>query len=220
MKISTIILDFDGTLADTQTLIVHTMQQTLSALNLPQQPAHRCAAMIGRPLRQTFTELIPMSPEMGDRCEQTYRQLFFRNNKPGAVPLFPHVAQTLSLLHQQGIALTIASSRSSESLNDFVTRMHLTPYISLIVAADNVNHAKPHPEPVQLILTTLGCNAAETLVVGDTTFDILMGRAAQCPTCAVTYGNHTRQQLLSAQPTYIIDDFSELLPLAGLSQSK
>ncbi|MBO4826412.1 MAG: HAD-IA family hydrolase [Prevotella sp.] len=219
MIFSTIILDFDGTMADTQTLIVQTMQHTLDRLGLPQQPAERCAAMIGRPLRETFTELMPMSLEMGKRCEQTYREIFFQNNKPGAVPLFPHVRETLTQLHQQGITLTIASSRSRETLCGFVNDMQLAPLISLIVGADDISHAKPHPEPVLKILSQLGLKAKDALVVGDTTFDILMGRAANCPTCAVTYGNHTRQQLLTANPDYLIDDFAQLLPLAGINDS-
>ena len=70
-----IILDFDGTLGDTQQLIVTTMQQTLQHLHLEMKSAQECAAMIGLPLKQTFTQLIPMSDETGDLCEQTYRKL-------------------------------------------------------------------------------------------------------------------------------------------------
>lgn len=213
MNINTIILDFDGTMGDTQSLIVRTMQQTIQALGLPPQSPENCAAMIGRPLRETFTELIPMTEEMGDRCEQTYRQLFFQNNTPDAVPLFPHVRETLARLHQQGITLTIASSRSRETLDEFLQRMQLNQFVSLIVGADDVAQAKPHPEPVLKTLSHCGCKAENALVVGDTTFDILMGNAAHCPTCAVTYGNHSREQLLTAHPTFIIDDFAELIDI-------
>ena len=75
-----IILDFDGTLADTRGLIVKTMQQTLDVLELEPCTDDQCAAMIGLPLKQAFTDLLPMTDEMGDRCVETYRHLFNENN--------------------------------------------------------------------------------------------------------------------------------------------
>ena len=71
-----IIFDFDGTLADTRQLIVKTMQQTIHALELAPRTDDQCASMIGLPLKQAFTDLIPMSDEMGDRCVDTYRRIF------------------------------------------------------------------------------------------------------------------------------------------------
>ena len=71
-----VILDFDGTIADTQALITTTMMQTIEALGLESRTREECARMIGLPLKETFTRLIPMSDEMGDMCEATYRRLF------------------------------------------------------------------------------------------------------------------------------------------------
>ena len=59
--------------------------------------------MIGLPLKQTFTHLMPMSDETGDLCEQTYRKLFEQNNVPGVVKMFPHVEETLRHLHHNHI---------------------------------------------------------------------------------------------------------------------
>ena len=80
----------------------------------------------------------------------------------------------------------------------------------MIVSANDVQHAKPNPEPVLKILSTLDIKPTEAIVVGDTTFDILMGRDAGCRTCGVTYGNQSADALRSAGATYIIDDFAEL----------
>ena len=63
-----IILDFDGTLADTQGLIVKTMQQTLDVLGLEPRTDDQCAAMIGLPLKQAFTDLLPITDEIGEQC--------------------------------------------------------------------------------------------------------------------------------------------------------
>ena len=208
-------LDFDGTLADTRGLIVKTMQQTLEALGLESRTDDQCAAMIGLPLKQAFTDLIPMTDEMGERCVETYRRIFNENNALYVIPTFPHVIETLHQLHEQGYTLTIASSRSNRSLMEFVNDMHLNEIIPYVLGAEDVTRAKPHPEPVLKTLEDYGCKAEDALVVGDTWYDIEMGRRAGVRTCGVTYGNGTREELVDAGADFLIDDFGELLKLAG-----
>ena len=208
-----IILDFDGTLADTRELIVKTMQQTIGALDLEARTDEECAAMIGLPLKQAFMNLIPMSDEAGNRCAETYRRLFNENNAVYKVPAFPHVLDTLHTLSEQGYTLTIASSRSNRSLMEFVHDMGLDAIIPYVLGADNVTHAKPHPEPVLMILRKYGCKPEEAIVVGDSKYDIEMGRNAGVKTCGVTYGNGTRQELEDAGANYLIDDFKALMDI-------
>lgn len=206
-----IIFDFDGTLGDTRQNIVLTMQQTMAELRLPVADESACAATIGLPLEDCFRQLYP---DLGDEaiadCAAVYRRIFEINKKQLSPALFPHVKETLQRLHRQGYVLTIASSRSSASLNDFLHDMDIADYISYVVGADNVAHAKPHPEPVLKTFSALGASAAETLVVGDMPVDILMGRQAGARTCAVTYGNATRRQLEEAGADFIIDDMADL----------
>ena len=208
-----IILDFDGTLADTRGLIVKTMQQTLEALGLESRTDDQCAAMIGLPLKQAFTDLLPMTDEMGERCVETYRRIFNENNALYVIPTFPHVIETLHQLHEQGYTLTIASSRSNRSLMEFVNDMHLNELIPYVLGAEDVTRAKPHPEPVLKTLEDYGCKAEDALVVGDTWYDIEMGRQAGVRTCGVTYGNGTREELVDAGADFLIDDFGELVSI-------
>ena len=210
-----IILDFDGTLADTRGLIVKTMQQTLDALGLESRADDQCAAMIGLPLKQAFTDLLPMTDEMGEQCVETYRRIFNANNALYIIPTFPNVLETLHQLHEQGYTLTIASSRSNRSLMEFVNDMHLNEVIPYVLGAEDVIRAKPHPDPVLQTLETFGCKPEDALVVGDTWYDIEMGRRAGVRTCGVTYGNGSREELMRAGADYLIDDFGELMKLAG-----
>ena len=210
-KIKLIILDFDGTLADTRGLIVKTMQQTLEELGLESRTDEQCAYMIGLPLKQAFTDLIPMSDEMGGQCVETYRKIFNENNALYVIPTFPHVMETLYKLHEQGYILTIASSRSNRSLREFVNDMDLNDVIPYVLGAEDVTRAKPHPDPVLQTLETFGCKAEDALVVGDTWYDIEMGKRAGVKTCGVTYGNGTREELIQAGADYLVDDFGELL---------
>ena len=213
MKIKLIIFDFDGTLADTRQLIVETMQQTIQALGLPTCTDEQCISMIGLPLKQAFTELIPMSDEMGDRCVDTYRQIFNENNASYVIPTFPHVIDTLFRLSAEGYILTIASSRSRKSLLDFVHTMHLEEIFPYILGADDVIHAKPHPEPVLRTLEAFNYSPEEALVVGDMKYDIEMGRRAGTHTCGVTYGNGSPQELREAGADFMVNDFKKILTL-------
>ena len=206
-----IIFDFDGTLADTRQLIVNTMQQTIQALELAPRTDDQCASMIGLPLKQAFTDLIPMTNEMGDQCAETYRRIFNENNASYVIPTFPNVIDTLLHLSAEGYILTMASSRSRKSLLDFVHTMHLEEIFPYILGADDVTHAKPHPEPVLRTLEAFGCPPEEALVVGDTKYDIEMGSRAGTRTCGVTYGNGSHRELQEAGADYLIDDFEEIL---------
>lgn len=208
-----IILDFDGTLADTRGLIVKTMQQTLSALGLESRTEEQCASMIGLPLKQAFTDLIPMTDEMGNQCVATYRKIFSENNATYTIPAFPNVLETLHRLHEKGYTLTIASSRSRWSLMDFVENMHLDEVIPYVLGVEDVTQAKPHPEPVLKTLEAFGCKAEDALVVGDTWYDIEMGHRAGVRACGVTYGNGTREELMNASADWLIDDFGELMKI-------
>ena len=208
-----IILDFDGTLADTRGLIVKTMQQTLYALGLESRTDDQCAAMIGLPLKQAFTHLLPMTDETGEQCVETYRRLFNENNAIYTVPAFPNVLETLHQLHEQGYTLTIASSRSNRSLMEFVNDMDLNEVIPYVLGAEDVAHAKPHPDPVLQTLESFNCKPENALVVGDTWYDIEMGRRAGVRTCGVTYGNGSREELMRAGADFLVDDFGELMKL-------
>lgn len=220
MQTKTIILDFDGTLGDTRMNIVKTLQQTLERFSLPVAGEAECAATIGIPLFDAFLQLVPgMSREQARKCVDLYRDIFEVNKKLLVPKLFPHVLDTMRLLHSKGIILTIASSRSNASLHDFVREMGLQPYVSYVIGAEDVTHAKPQPEPVLKTLSHFGLNADDALVVGDMHYDILMGKNAGAKTCGVTYGNATRQQLEESGADYVIDDFAQLLDIVDLLQS-
>lgn len=132
MKTRIVILDFDGTLGDSQTLITRTMRETLQRVGLPEKTEEECAKTIGLPLKQCFLALMDMTDEMAEKCTSAYREIFERNNIHGAVPAFPGVIKTIKKLHDDGLTVTIASSRGHHSLAAFVEELHLEPYISLI----------------------------------------------------------------------------------------
>lgn len=212
--IKLIIFDFDGTLGDTRANIVQTMRQTLSHLGYSVPDEETIAATIGVPLEKGFEQMLPeISPVDVALCAKTYREIFEKNRKTLVPNLFPQVKETLAALKERGIMLTIASSRSYGSLIEFLREMDIAPYISYVLGANSVTHAKPHPEPVLKTMADMNFTADETLVVGDMPVDIQMGRGAGARTCAVTYGNASRADLDAAGADIIIDCFSEMLTI-------
>lgn len=208
-NIRIMILDFDGTLGDTAGVIVKTMQATIKELGLPSRSDEQCAAMIGLRLIEIPPVLFPECELDGEYYANTYRRLFHDFNTDGAVELYPDVLETLVELKKRGIILTIASSRSKASLIEYVRTLGLEGVISFVLGADDVKDGKPAPEAVNRTLEKFGFLPEEALVVGDTTFDIQMGKAAGARTCGVTYGNGSRESLADADR--LIDNFRELL---------
>ena len=223
-----IILDFDGTIGDSQALIVRTFQDSMRKMGKEVKSTEECANTIGMRLSEAFALLYNTSIEEGERCTEVYRKIFLKNWETLGMKPFPHAVETIKELHQRGFVLAVASSRGRDSLIDLIRQMDFEDCISSVVAQEDVNRVKPEPDMVFKALMEIAgqemgkddCHKlpedlkpmlSETLVVGDMTFDVDMAHNAGAKACAVTYGNGTRELLASAE--WIIDDFAELLPL-------
>ena len=198
-----VIFDFDGTLADTETLITQTMMTTTEAMHLEPRSREEIRAMIGLPLKETFTRLIPMTDATGDACARLYQEIFARDNQPGVVQLCPHVRETLQKLYDAGLTLTIATSV-------FLRDMQIEHLFSHIVTVNDVEHAKPAPYMVVQTMERMGATPDETMMVGDAVYDIQMGVNAGVHTTAVTYGNGSREEMEACGAQHVIDDFADL----------
>ncbi len=214
--IKLIIFDFDGTLGDTRRNIVTTMQMTIAELGLSGRTDDECASKIGLPLDGCFEALYPdEAKDTIQLCAETYRRIFQENLLTMKPQVFPKVKETLSMLQEQGYTLTIASSRWHKSLSELTHDLDIAEFISYLVGADDVEKAKPNPEPVIKTLAAMGADASQTLVVGDMNVDILMGLNAGAITCGVTYGNGTRKELEDAGADYIINSIDELIEITN-----
>ena len=214
MNTRLIVFDFDGTLGDTQQIIVTTLHMTIAEMHLPERTDTECISIIGLPLAGCFRALYPdADEETVTLCADTYRQLFKENMQTFTPVAFPHVVETLRKLKDMGLTLTIASSRWHKSLVELVHNLGIDDCISYLLGADDVELAKPHPEPVLQTLAATGIDASHTLVVGDMAVDILMGARAGARTCGVTWGNGSRRDLEEAGADHIIDSIEELLSL-------
>ncbi len=204
-----IIYDFDGTLADTSQGIVRTMQATFKKLNLPIPAADAIKQTIGLPLGESFN-ILSNGATINEIGMTTYCELFGQIGVP-ETKAFHHVNETLCAISTEGILQAIASSRETMSLTELTHKIGIARHIKTTCAGDDVKRAKPSPEMALRLMEENQCEPWETLVVGDTTFDIEMGKRAGCATCAVTYGNQDIDQLKRSEPDYIVDDCQEII---------
>ncbi len=221
-----IILDFDGTIGDSQTLIVRTFQDTMRRMGREVMPAEVCAATIGMRLNEAFSMLYRSTEEDGMECARVYREIFEENKDRLGMNPFPHTVETIRELHRRGCMLAVASSRGRDSLLGFIIQMGLDDCFASVVAQEDVVRVKPEPDMVYRALMEMAGRPAdkenchslppdllpmleETLVVGDMAFDVDMAHNAGVRACAVTYGNGSPDQLAHAD--WVIDDFAQLL---------
>lgn len=207
-----IFFDFDGTIADTVEAILLTMKQTMQRMGRPVPPDSEIIHTIGLPLQDSVAIVGGFDPDRAQEGVEIYRSLF-PSFEVDHIQLFPKVSETLQELHRRGVRMAICTSRGSGSLERILRRHNLWDLFETMVTVNDGLPSKPAPDMVLVLLERMNLTPGEAIVVGDTTFDIGMGSNAGCRTCAVTYGNHTRAQLEEAAPTWIVDDFSEILNL-------
>lgn len=207
-----LIFDFDGTLADTQRGILATAQEVLRRMGRGPADEKALAATIGLPLIENFTRGVGLSEEEAGRAVEIYRDIFESVAIPTITP-FPGVEETLAALFSRGVPMAVASSRGQRSLEILMQHTGLDRYIPLthVFGLETAARPKPAPDMVYVILGKLGAKPEGTLVIGDTTFDIEMGKAAGCYTCGVTWGNQSASQLAGASPNYLLDDLRQLI---------
>ncbi len=135
----------------------------------------------------------------------------YRRLGPQKATLHPEVVQTLSHLKADGYRLSIGTHEQRHNLDRLVRTLKIGKFFTDSLCEDEVHRKKPFPEMAETLIHRLGVRPEETLMVGDSTLDIQMGKAAQCVTCAVTYGAHAIDRLARHAPDYTINSFAELL---------
>lgn len=211
--IKAILFDFDGTLCDTAPIIVDTMRRTFTALKRPIPTESEMRATIGLPLVKALQQLGRLTNDEAPVAVKMYQGLFPKNG--GTARFFPGVATTLAALHERGVRMAVCTSREVVSLLAMLRANGVARYFETQATNTDGLPPKPDPAPALFLLERMSLSPEQTLVVGDTTYDIAMGNAAGCPTCAVTYGNHSRERLATAAPTYTIDSFEQLLDVVA-----
>jgi len=207
-----IVFDCDGTLVDSQATIVACARAAFVANHLEPPMDHAVRQIIGLSLEQAMHRLLRRNdPALVHRIAEAYRDAFvLHRQQPGFnEPLFAGVRELLERLQTAGIMMGIATGKAMRGLTQVIEHNDLHGYFVTLQTAD-LHPSKPHPSMMEAAMREAGATPHETAIVGDTTFDIEMGRAAGCRSIGVSYGNHSRAQLQLAGAETVIDRIAEL----------
>jgi len=204
-----IVFDWDGTLMDSETQIVHSMFGAIRDMQLESRTADECRNIIGLGLKEAIDSLYPGRDEQFSRqFVDSYRHHWFIQANDSE--LFPGARETLLLLREAGFELAIATGKGRTGLEKVLKHTELESMFSVTRCSDETR-SKPHPQMLEEILQETGIEAANTLMVGDTEYDMNMAIQAGVHPVAVSYGVHERGRLMAHQPLACLDTISELV---------
>ena len=200
--------DFDGTLVDTRAPILAAMRAALVDSGYAARSDGEVLSIVGLPLHEMFRQLGSRTADF-ETLSDRYRARF-DEVAAGSTRLFDGVADLLARLDESGTALAVATSRGLKSLQQILHCVGQRKRFGLLVSGTCVERDKPHPEMLLRVQRHFQTAPDEIVMVGDTTFDMEMGRAAGVSTCAVTYGVHSVERLRGAKPTHIAHTVDDL----------
>ncbi len=204
-----LIFDWDGTLMDSQSHIVASMQAAMADLGLEMLDARTISDIIGLGMREALLALFPERPDAAFFTAFTdrYRQHYFRPDAPQT--LFADAEVTLKTLRQEGYLLAVATGKGRHGLNKVLTETGLGALFDAHRCAEETA-SKPDPKMVHEILHTLAVAAEDALMIGDSEYDLQMAHNAGIDSIAVTYGVHETERLLRYDPLTCLDRLGDL----------
>ena len=208
MKYQLIVFDWDGTLQDSAGAIVQAIQAACRDLELPVPNDARARHVIGLGLIDAMRHAVPgLAPERYPIVAERYRFHYLAGDDQ--LLLFAGVREMLARLQAAGHVLTIATGKSRHGLDRALDHSGLRPFFQATRCADEC-HSKPHPQMLEELMAEFGVTAASTVMIGDTSHDLLMARNAGVDSLGVTYGAHPHDHLLEHQPLACLHDVPEL----------
>lgn len=212
--IQTVLFDLDGTIVDTNELIVQSFLHSLEGETPEPVSRELIIPNMGRPLVEQM-EFFTGRKEV-EALIQKYRTFNLAKHDE-LVKEFPHVRTVMEKLHQNGIKIGIVTSKIRVTTLMGLKLCGLDSFVSSIVTVDDVKEAKPSPEGIFAALKELGSSPDQAMMVGDSHYDIEAAQNAGVTSVGVSWSWKGRSYLNQYNPDHIIDDMFDLLPLLGIS---
>lgn len=211
----TVLFDLDGTIVDTNELIIQSFLHTFEGVANPPLTREKIVPHMGFALvdQLRFFSGRENVDNLDDLVEK-YRA-FNLGKHDELVREFPGVRETLAELQRRGVPMGIVTNKMRKTTLMGVKLCGLDPFIDTIVTIDDVSRGKPDPEPVRRAIELMGAKAEETFMVGDSQYDIIAGREAGVTTIAVSWSLKGESYLRQFQPDHIIHEMNDLLTIVG-----
>jgi phosphoglycolate phosphatase len=207
------LFDCDGTLVDSQANICRAMEECFAVSRLDPPPREAIRRIVGLSLVPAIAQLLPEA-EAGqhEAMAEDYKRAFFAMRASGALapePLFEGVADAIETLDAKGWLLGVATGKSDRGLRHILEHHGLYDRFVTLQTADR-HPSKPHPSMIETAMAEAGASPGTTAMIGDTSFDILMARAAGAHAVGVAWGYHTMHELWQAGAGHVVDHAAAL----------
>ncbi|WP_088840723.1 pyrophosphatase PpaX [Listeria sp. ILCC797] len=209
-KITTLLFDLDGTLINTNELIIETFKKTLAEF-LPERSFSReeILQFIGPPLTETFASL---APERVDEMIAYYRE-FNIVHHDDLILEYDGVYEAIRALYEEDYKLAVVSTKMYDVIMKGLKLTGLDKYFQVVIGLDQVKVAKPDPEGIEMALALLSSEADEAIMVGDNFHDIHAGKNAGTKTAAVSWCIKGPDYLTQFEPDYMLKTMGDLLEI-------
>lgn len=212
MTVRLAIFDCDGTLVDGQAAICNSMETAFASAGLPAPARHDVRRIVGLSLPQAIRMLAPEAEEARHRhAVDAYKEAFRACRLDGTLeePLFEGIADVLAGLAERGWTLGVATGKSDRGLASCLATHGLAERFVTLQTAER-HPSKPHPAMLEAALVEAGAQAADAVMIGDTTFDMEMARAAGVRAIGVGWGYHSARELREAGAEHVARTPAEL----------
>lgn len=207
-----VVFDVDGTLVDGQHKIIAAMNEAFRQHGHPLPPAEAVRGTIGLSLVEAVALLLPELPSAQHvRVAHTYGDMFasLRQRPDYGDLLYPGALESLDALRNAGLLLGIATGKSLRGVRSLLERTGMEGRFATVRTADD-GPGKPHPAMLQAAMAEAGVEPCNTVMVGDTTFDMVMARSAGATALGVDWGYHPAEALKEAGAHEIVSDFAAI----------
>lgn len=203
-----VVFDWDGTLMDSTGHIVNCMRQAIIDLQMPLLSDSAISHIIGLGLKEAVQTLYPNATETDiHNLAEKYREIWL--SSPHETPLFDNARELVHQLAEQDTFLAVATGKSRRGLDKVFKSTGLGDYFHASRCADEC-HSKPHPQMLEELIDYLGVNAGDTIMIGDTQFDLQMAHNAGAHSLAVTHGAHDENKLKACNPKGMANNLFEV----------
>ncbi|NHF74786.1 HAD-IA family hydrolase [Paracoccus xiamenensis] len=210
-----VVFDVDGTLIDSQALIVGAMAQAMEGVGITPLDRNQVLSIVGLSLPIAVEVLLPdETPARRDAVVEGYRQAFMSRRISSEAPLYPGARECLdALADRDDLLLGIATGKSRRGLDAMLDHHGLRGRFVTLQTADN-HPSKPHPAMLLAACDEGGVAPSAAVMIGDTVFDMQMGQAARTAAFGVGWGYHDADAL-SGLGVSVAGDFDQLQQMIG-----
>lgn len=206
------LFDCDGTLVDSQAAICRAMDECFTAHGLIPPERADTRRIVGLSLPQAMRALVPEGEsDLHHALAETYKAVFRRHRAEGLVdePLFDGIAGVLDILDEAGWLLGVATGKSDRGLRLCLEDHGLHGRFVTLQTADR-NPSKPDPTMLHAAIAEAGASPETTVMIGDTSFDMIMARAGGAHALGVGWGYHDPEELRTAGAADVVETAPDL----------